>query len=170
MEEWEHFGVHHSGACGQPLNVAHAEARGRAEGVGMVDVAPAHNGHGLEAAMGMLRKPRHNVAVVHPPTIPPFEIVPDLVPRERCRGPQTIVPFRTIIGVVNAEKKRVAGLPVCAQRLDMENRIAHALTLSFPACTGPVPEAGRHPARTAESRCERIAKYTPSGAIGSEAL
>ena len=54
----KHLGVHDAGAGGQPLHVAHAEARGGAQRIGVIDVAGAHDGHRLEAAVRMLREAR----------------------------------------------------------------------------------------------------------------
>ena len=56
-------------AGGQPLHVAAAEARGRAERIGVVDQALAHDGHGLEAAVRMRREAGHRLAVVHAPAV-----------------------------------------------------------------------------------------------------
>src|SRR5207247_22331 len=66
FEERKHFRVDDAAPRGEPLDVARAETRRRAERVRMIDVAASRNGHRFETAMRMLRKPRHDGAVVHP--------------------------------------------------------------------------------------------------------
>jgi hypothetical protein len=48
----------------------------------MVDVALAHDRDGLESAVRMLRKPGHDVAVVHAPAVLALEVLTDVVPVE----------------------------------------------------------------------------------------
>ena len=60
-----------------------AEARGGAERVGVIDEAAAHDGHGLEAAVRVLRKAGHDVAVVHAPAVLAVEVLADVAARER---------------------------------------------------------------------------------------
>src|SRR5207244_3381763 len=56
LYQWKHLAVHDPASGGEPLNVAFAEARGRAERIGVIDEAAPYDGDRLEAAMGMLRK------------------------------------------------------------------------------------------------------------------
>ena len=63
----------------------------RAQRVRVIDVARSNNRHRLEAAVRMLRKAGHDVAVVHPPAILALEVLADLAPAERSGGPQPIV-------------------------------------------------------------------------------
>ncbi len=45
--------MHNALACGEPLHVAGAKAGTRAQRVGMVDPALAHDGDGLKTTVGM---------------------------------------------------------------------------------------------------------------------
>src|SRR5262245_5105247 len=84
LEEREHLAVHDALAGGQPLDVAGAETRRRAERVGMIDVATTQDRDGLEASMRMLRKSRHGLAVIHAPAIFSLEVLADVATFERC--------------------------------------------------------------------------------------
>ena len=97
----------------------------------MIDVPAAHDGYRLEAAVRMLRKSRHNVAMVHAPAVAAFEILPEVAPDEgRCRT-QALIAFWVIVDMVNAEEKWILRLPPRLKRHDVNNRIIHSLTLSF---------------------------------------
>ena len=96
----------------------------------MIDVSAAHDCNRLEAAMRMLRKSGHDVAVVHAPAVAAFEILPDVVPRERRSRPEPLIPFGVIVDVMNAKKKRVVGLPARLKGRDVYNRIVHSLRVS----------------------------------------
>ena len=65
-----------------------AEARRRAERVGVIDEPAAHDRHGLEAAVRVLREARHDVAVVHAPAVLAREVLPDVAAGERRRRPE----------------------------------------------------------------------------------
>ena len=115
IEQRKHLRVDDARAGGQPLHVAHAEARRRAERVGMVDVAFADDGDCLEAAVRMLRKARDDVAVVHPPAVLAGEVLPDVPAGQRRIGAEPIVTFREVVDVVDAEQKRIVGLPTATR-------------------------------------------------------
>ena len=83
LDQGEHLGVDDAAAGGQPLDVAPAEAGGGAEGVGVVDVAPADIGHRLEAAVGVLGEAGHDQAVVHAPAVLAREVHAEVPPVER---------------------------------------------------------------------------------------
>ena len=89
----KHLGVDDAPTGGEPLHVAAAEARRRAERVGMIDEALAHDRHGLEAAMRMLRKPGHDVAVVHAPAVLALEVLAHVRPASEASGPIRSFPF-----------------------------------------------------------------------------
>ena len=101
---------------GEPLHVAAAEARGRAERVGVVDEALAHEGDGLEAAMRVLREAGHGAAVVHPPAVGAREVHADVARRERRRRAHVLVGLGVQVEVVDAEQERIDGGPLEAER------------------------------------------------------
>jgi hypothetical protein len=82
---------------------AFAVARRRSQRIGMVDEPAPHHGHGLEAAVRVLRESRHAFAVVHVPAVPVREVLPDGAPGERCRRPERLVAFRIVVDVMDAE-------------------------------------------------------------------
>ena len=85
--------MHDAAAGGEPLHVAATEAGGRAERIGVVDQALAHERDGLEAAMRVMREARAPSAVVHPPAVDAGEVVADLAAFERRRsGPNVPLP------------------------------------------------------------------------------
>ena len=86
----------------------------------MIDVATPHDGDRLEAAVGVLRKSRHDVAVVHPPALAALEVLPNVAPGERRRWTKTFIAFRVAVDVVNAEQKRIVGLPARLERRDTD--------------------------------------------------
>ena len=83
VEQREHLAVHDALARGEPLHVAAAEARGRAERVGVVDEAVPHERDRLEAAVRVLREAGHRRAVVHAPAVDAGEVHADVAPGER---------------------------------------------------------------------------------------
>ena len=122
--------MHDAGAGRQPLHVAAAEARRRAQRIAVIDEAFAHERHRLEAAVRMLRKPRHRIAVVHAPAVLAGEVLADVAARERGGGAQTVVTLRIEIDVVDADEERVLGLPGEGKRRNAEDGIcAHAASL-----------------------------------------
>ena len=111
-EEREHLGMDDPGAGGEPLHVAGAVAGRGAERVGVVDIATADEGDGLEATVGMLGEARHGAAVVHAPAVGAGEIASYGPSLEAARvGPQCTVAGRVGVVVMHAEKERVARLP-----------------------------------------------------------
>ena len=58
--------------------VAVAEAGGRSERVGMIDVATPRDGDRLKAAMRVLGKTGHHMPVVHAPAVDTGEVVTHL--------------------------------------------------------------------------------------------
>src|SRR5688572_17720625 len=121
IEQRKHLRMHDSGAGGQPLHVAHPEAGGRAERIGMIDITLADDGHRLEAAMRMLRKAGDDVAVVHAPAVLALEVLADLASGKRGLRSEPIVTGRIEIDVMDAEEKRVVGLPALAERRSEEH-------------------------------------------------
>jgi uncharacterized protein DUF4440 len=97
----------------------------------MIDVALADNGHGLEAAMGMLGKPWDDVAVIHAPAVRVAEVLSDVVAGKRCRRAELIVALRIAIEMMDAEQKRIERLPPIAQRADLKDGIGHPVTLQY---------------------------------------
>ena len=103
--------MHHAASSGQRLHVAAAEARGSAERVGVIDQAATHDGHRLETALWVGRKARYLAAVVHAPAIFAGEVLPEVPPGERRGGSHRVVVLGVAVVVVDAEQKRVDGLP-----------------------------------------------------------
>ena len=92
VDEREHLAVRDSLAGGQPLDVAAAEPRGRAERIGVIDQASAHDRDGLEAAVRMRRKARHDLAVIHAPAVLAGEVLPRSRPASDAAGPSWSLP------------------------------------------------------------------------------
>jgi hypothetical protein len=159
LEQRKHFRVHDAGAGREPLYVAAAEARSRAERVAVVDEALAHVSHGLEAAMRMLREAGHDVAVIHAPAVLAGEVLADVAAFERRRRPQAVVAARVEIDVVDANEERILGLPRKGQRGDAHDRLlAHAPSLPHTLELTPEQRA-RYDAATDRS--------SPSGGVMS---
>ena len=95
------------------------EARRRAERVRVIDVALADDRHRLEAAMRVLRKAGHDVAVVHPPAVLALEVLPDVAAGQRRRRAELVVARGIVIVVVDAEEKRIVRLPAVTERADL---------------------------------------------------
>ena len=108
--------MHDALARGEPLHVAAPEAGGRAERVGVVDEAAAHERDGLEAAVRVLREAGHRRAVVHAPAVGAGEVHADVAARERRVGTQLLVAGGVVVDVVHAEQERVDGRPLEAER------------------------------------------------------
>src|SRR5262249_23707021 len=107
-----------------------AESCGGAEGIGVVDQAAAHDGDGLEAAMGMLREAGDGAAVVHPPTVLAGEVHADLASFERRGGAELVVAGRVGGSGVAAEQEWIERRPLKTQRHDRENvGIGHGRSL-----------------------------------------
>src|SRR5688572_26319529 len=104
----------------QPLYVAGAITRSGAKGIGVVDETAPHDRHGLEAAMRMVGKAGDRFAVIHPPSILPFEILAETAALERCHRTHRLVPRRIVVDVMYAEEKRVRSLPRKAERSNRE--------------------------------------------------
>ena len=112
----------HAAARGQPLHIAFAVTGGGAQRVSMVHQPLAHNGHGLEAAMGMGRKARHLIAVVHAEAILAAEIHADLPTlQQRGIGPKLTIAARVMILVVGTKNKRINTGQASLQGLRTEN-------------------------------------------------
>jgi ABC-type multidrug transport system fused ATPase/permease subunit len=71
----------------------------------------------------VLRKARHDVAVVHPPAVFAFEVAADRAAGERGGRPQLLVPRRVGVVVVHAEQERIDRLPRETQRSDLEDNL-----------------------------------------------
>jgi hypothetical protein len=82
VEQWEHLRVHDAAARGEPLHVAMAVARGRAQRIGVIDEAAPDHGDGLEAAVWMRREARHYLPVVHAPTVLGVEVLAQVTTRQ----------------------------------------------------------------------------------------
>ncbi len=113
--------MHDALAGREPLHVAAAEARGRAERIGMVGETLANDGDRLEAAMRMRREARHLLAVVHAPAVLAPEVLADVAPRQRGVGAEAAVALGVRVVVVDAEQERVGRLPGEAELLDLED-------------------------------------------------
>ena len=97
--------------CRKPLRVASAKARGGAQRIGVIDVAAPDDGHRLESAMRVLRKSGYDRAVVHAKAVLDDEVLAELSPGERGRGPHLLVARGVRVVVVHAEQKWIDGLP-----------------------------------------------------------
>src|SRR5688572_1156322 len=99
----------------------------------MVDVALADDGDRLEAAVRMLREARDDIAVIHPPAVLAFEVLPDIAAAERRLRTELVIAGRIEINVMDAEQKRVVRLPALAERVDPDDWI-HGIRLLGRAC------------------------------------
>src|SRR5581483_1964051 len=100
----------------QPLNIARTIAGGRAKRVGMIRETLTHHGYRFESTVRMLRKTRHEIAVIHPPAVLTFEILTDVPSGKRRGRTQMLVAGGIGILMIHAEQKRIGGLPREAQR------------------------------------------------------
>src|SRR3954466_2449627 len=92
----------------------------------MIDEPAPPDRHGLEAAVRMLRKSRHDVAVIHPPAVFALEILPEVTPRQRGVWSELGVTLRVAVEVVHAEEERIGTNPGEAERQCFEDEIAHS--------------------------------------------
>jgi hypothetical protein len=125
----KHLGVHDPSPGREPLNVPVAVTRGGAERVGMIHETATDDGDGLEAAVRMLRKPRHDVAVVHPPSVGRGEVAAHRVSGERRRGTELVVAGRVCVVVMDAEEERIGRPPLKSQRERTANELDGARAL-----------------------------------------
>ncbi len=77
----------------------------------------------LEAAVRMLRKARNDIAVIHPPAVLAFEVLPDVAAAERRLRAELVVARGIEIDVMDAEQKRVVRLPALAEGIDANDRV-----------------------------------------------
>jgi len=89
----------------------------------VIEEAPAHHGHGLEATMGMLRKPGDQLTVIHAPAVLALEVLTDVPAVQRRRRAQVLVAGGVLVVVMHAEQKRVGGLPRKSQRNRRQDRV-----------------------------------------------
>ena len=99
-----------------------AEARGRAERVGVIDEALSNDRDRLEAAVRMMRETRHDVAVIHPPAVLALEVLADVAAGERRVRAHPLVAAGVSVVVMDAEQERIGRFPGKAQRHDREDR------------------------------------------------
>jgi len=77
----------------------------------VVGEALAHDGDGLEAAMRMLRKTGHDVAVVHAPAVFDDEVLSQVAAHERRGWAHLLVARGVRVIVMNAEEEGIRGDP-----------------------------------------------------------
>ncbi len=110
----------------QPLHVAAPEPCCGTERVGVVDEALADVGDRLEPPVRVVRKARHLAAVVHPPAVEALEVLAQVPPFQRHRGPRHVVARRVRVVMVHAEEERVGRRPLEPQRHRLQHRVSHA--------------------------------------------
>ena len=111
LAQRKHFAVHDALACGQPLHVARAKAGGGAQRIGVVDMALAHDGHRLKAAVRVGRKAGNGLAVVHAPAVLAGKVLAQIAPLQARVGLHGSVAARVGIHVVDAKQKRIDSRP-----------------------------------------------------------
>ena len=116
--------MHHALAGGQPLHIALAKTGPGAQGVGVVDQAFAHDGHGLKAAVRVRRETRYCAAVVHAPAVLAAEILANVSASQRGLRRHLRISHRVSVVVVGAKQEGVDGIPGEAQGLGGENGVA----------------------------------------------
>ena len=89
----------------------------------MVDVTAAHDGHGLEAAVRMLRKARDDAPVVHAPAVLAGEVLAKVAPGELRLRPHPLVARRVGVIVVDAEEEWIGRLPGEPEWADLQNDV-----------------------------------------------
>jgi hypothetical protein len=77
----------------------------------VIDEALPHDRHRLEAAVRMLRKAGHDLAVIHAKAVLDREILSEIASSERRIRPHPLVALRVAIEMVDAEKEGVGGFP-----------------------------------------------------------
>ena len=137
VEQREHLGVDDSVAGSQPLHVAPAEPRRRAERVGVVDQAAPHERDRLEPTMRVLRKAGNRFTVIHAPTVAAREVLAEIPTLEAGVGAEAGVPLRIGVVVMDAEEERVERGPLEAERNGLYDGIGggdfgHGPTLAAP--------------------------------------
>ena len=117
-------------AGSHPLHIAVAKAGRRAKRVAVIDEAAAGEGHRLEAPVRVARKPWDLLAVVHVPTIFVAKVLAEVAPVEARLRAHGFGAFRVVVHMVDAEQKRVDGLPREAERLNgLDNACCHLFLL-----------------------------------------
>ena len=111
FQQRKHLAVQDAATGGEPLHVAAAKAGRGTERIAVVDAAFAHDGHGLEAAVRVLREARHGHAVVHVPAVAVGEVLAHLPAGQRGLGPEVGRAFGVGVVVVDAKQERVEGRP-----------------------------------------------------------
>jgi hypothetical protein len=89
----------------------------------MVDQPLTDVRHGLEATVRMLRKARHDAAVIHAPSIGTGEVHTDIPCLKRGLRTHVLIRNRVAVEMVDAEKERVRGPPLSVEGEGLENRI-----------------------------------------------
>ena len=130
-QKWKHLGMHDAFASSEPLHVAAAKTRRGAQGVGVVDQAFAHDGHGFKAAVRVRRKARDFQAVVHRPAVFAFEILAQVAPGQRGVRPHLGIAAWVGIVVVDAEQERVDRCPRKSERRNTQNGFIGHKNCSF---------------------------------------
>src|SRR5215475_5771033 len=77
----------------------------------MIDKPLAHDRHGLEAPVWMLRKSRHDAPVIHAPAFLAFKVLTKMAAGEGSSRPELGVAGRIGIVMVHAKEKRIRRLP-----------------------------------------------------------
>src|SRR4051812_41711577 len=145
--------MHDAGASSQPLHVPAAETRRCTERIRVVDEALTDDGHRFEAAVGVLRKTRHDLPVVHAEAVLPPEILAEYTARQRHGWPEALVSGGVRIVVVDAKQERIRRDPWKSERNDFEHTTSHRASVARPGqlalCsrtpgdwTHPEPERG----------------------------
>ena len=82
MAQRKHFAMHDALSSGQPLHIARAKTGGGTQRVRVIDMALAHDGDGLKAAVGVRGKTWDGHAVVHAPTVFARKVLAHLATRQ----------------------------------------------------------------------------------------
>ena len=122
VEQRKHFGVHDARACGHPLHITTAKARGSTQRIGVVNQALAHQRDGFKPPVRVTGKARHVLAVVHGKAIFVAEITAHgpVLQLHRLHA-HAAVTGRVGIVVVSTEQKGVDTRPACAQRQGLDD-------------------------------------------------
>jgi hypothetical protein len=81
----------------------------------------------------MLRKPRYDVAMVHPPAVEPLKVLSNVVACEWGRGTELFVSLGIEVDMVDTEQKRILCLPLMPEGLHVKDRVAHGYSIDGPA-------------------------------------
>jgi len=88
------------------------------------------------------RDERIDVAVIHAPAVFAGEVLTHVAARERRRGTESLVALRVQVDVMDADRKRIAGLPREAERRGAADGIvAHGRHFSASPCKSQPAEA-----------------------------